>query len=168
MLCGNFDTTHFYYIFLFQIIIGLFVVLIRFVKILRCSYLVNDVSIGVFNRLYLIKSIQSLNGQFEPKKPTKRNVDNWRHYFFSLSRHTNAAHKTRHWTQHVIQAKHPLTKMTVSWKKKLAKIRFHSAVHWAEKKEKRVRKRVGKEMMKEGLLPNIAREICTEQKEIMA
>ena len=42
--------------------------LIRFVKILRCSYLVNDVSIGVFNRLYLIKSIQSLNGQFEPKK----------------------------------------------------------------------------------------------------
>ena len=75
-----------------------------------------------------------LNGQFEPKNPTKRNVDNWRHYYFFFSQRTKAAQKTRHWTQHVIQAKHPLTKMTVSWKKKLAKIRFHSAVHWAEKK----------------------------------
>ena len=48
-------------------------------KTARCSYLCNDVSIGVFNRLYLIVSTQLLNGQFE-QKTTKRNVDNWRHY----------------------------------------------------------------------------------------
>ena len=90
---------------------------------LRCSYRVNDVSIGIFNRLYLIETIQPLNGQFEQKKNHEKEcVDNWP---APLHKSSIADVELSMWF------KPP---------KKVAKIR-DSIVHSAEKKRRRESRR---------------------------